>query len=108
MSFDEEWTELKGQTGRSSATRLDGTGSHSPGAEGKDGLNHMAADKKKAARYLEEHQGPDTVTAGNAADDDTEAITGSTENLAIVSPSPRPRWRSTPAPGTRPGRSARS
>lgn len=41
-------------------------------------LKHSEAMKRKAARYIEEHLGPDTRTAGRMADDANDAVTGAT------------------------------
>ncbi|MBR7676034.1 hypothetical protein [Streptomyces daliensis] len=75
MGFDEEWAGLKSGAGQrgSPGTRLNSAGD---GGGDNGSLQHVQADKKKAAARIEEHVGPDTRSAGNAADADTEAITG--------------------------------
>ncbi|MCX2967370.1 MULTISPECIES: hypothetical protein [Streptomyces] len=48
-------------------------------------MAHSEAEKKKAARYIEEHLGPDTHKAGALADGDTTAVVGSRTAPSTVS-----------------------
>ncbi|MBW1601521.1 hypothetical protein JJV70_05240 [Streptomyces sp. JJ66] len=48
-------------------------------------MAHSEAEKKKAAKYIEEHLGPETRKGGVIADEDSGAVTGSRNAPSTVS-----------------------
>jgi hypothetical protein len=72
---------MSGSDHQSTRTRLSelsvpggGPGPGGPGGSGDPA--HSEARKKKAARYVQEHPGPDTRKAGDLAEDESETAAG--------------------------------
>ncbi|NGO69230.1 hypothetical protein [Streptomyces boncukensis] len=84
MSFEEEWAQHKAAVAprQPPAMQLNEAGDGPPapwgtGGSGNSDLASVPAEKKKAAKCLEEEVLPDTATAGKHAGGATQSVTGS-------------------------------